>query len=131
MKVNIYQKAYLHHLILPFTYWVTESVKMEMCVYLEILNTFFAGDHIWSCMLFKSFSVSWESVSTEKSIALFDSPFYKLDHPTVKKGMSLYINILITSLLFSKGLACNFIKKETLALVFSCEFCEISKNTFF
>ena len=27
--------------------------------------------------------------------------------------------------------ACNFIKKEALAQVFSCEFCEISKNTFF
>ena len=27
--------------------------------------------------------------------------------------------------------ACNFIKKETLAQVFSCEFCEISTNTFF
>ena len=27
--------------------------------------------------------------------------------------------------------ACNFIKKETLAQVFSCQFCEISKNTFF
>ena len=27
--------------------------------------------------------------------------------------------------------ACNFIKKETLAQVFSCEFCDISKNTFF
>ena len=27
--------------------------------------------------------------------------------------------------------ACNFIEKETLAQVFSCEFCEISKNTFF
>ena len=26
--------------------------------------------------------------------------------------------------------ACNFIKKETLAKVFSYEFCEISKNTF-
>ena len=26
---------------------------------------------------------------------------------------------------------CNFIKKETLAQVFSCEFCEISKDTFF
>ena len=25
---------------------------------------------------------------------------------------------------------CNFIKKETLVQVFSCEFCEISKNTF-
>ena len=27
--------------------------------------------------------------------------------------------------------ACNFIKKETLAQVFSCEFLEISKNTFY
>ena len=27
--------------------------------------------------------------------------------------------------------ASNFIKKETLAHVFSCEFCEISKNTSF
>ena len=26
--------------------------------------------------------------------------------------------------------ACNFIKKETLAQVFSGEYCEISKNTF-
>ena len=26
--------------------------------------------------------------------------------------------------------ACNFIKQKTLAQVFSCEFCEISKNTF-
>ena len=29
------------------------------------------------------------------------------------------------------GLACNFIKKESLAQVLSCEFCEFSKNTFF
>ena len=40
------------------------------------------------------------------------------------------------SLFFNKvaGLrtqTCNFIKKETLAQVFSCAFCEISKNTFF
>ena len=27
--------------------------------------------------------------------------------------------------------ACNFIKKETVAQVFSCEFYEIFKNTFF
>ena len=27
--------------------------------------------------------------------------------------------------------ACNFIKKDTQAQVFSCEFCEISKNTVF
>ena len=30
-----------------------------------------------------------------------------------------------------KLLACNFIKRETLAQVFSCEFWEISKNTLF
>ena len=29
------------------------------------------------------------------------------------------------------GQACNFIKKETLVQVFSCEFCEIFKNAFF
>ena len=37
------------------------------------------------------------------------------------------------SLFFNKiaGIkASNFIEKETLAQVFSCEFCEISKNTF-
>ena len=28
-------------------------------------------------------------------------------------------------------MARNFIKKESLTQVFSCEFCEISKNTFF
>ena len=30
-----------------------------------------------------------------------------------------------------KALVCNFIKKESLAHVFSCKFCEISKNIFF
>ena len=33
--------------------------------------------------------------------------------------------------LFCRAQACNFIKKETLAQVFSCKFCEISKITFF
>ena len=40
---------------------------------------------------------------------------------------------LCQSLFFNKvaGGACNFVKKETLAQMFSCEFCEISKYTFF
>ena len=29
-----------------------------------------------------------------------------------------------------KHCACNFIKKKTLAQMFSCEFCKISKNTY-
>ena len=31
---------------------------------------------------------------------------------------------------FFRSQACNFIKKEALTQVFSCQFCEISKNTF-
>ena len=40
---------------------------------------------------------------------------------------------LCQSFFFNKvaGQANNFIKKETLAKVFSCEFCEILKNNFF
>ena len=40
---------------------------------------------------------------------------------------------LCQSLFLNKvaGDACNVIKKETLAQVFSWEFCEISENTFF
>ena len=38
---------------------------------------------------------------------------------------------LYQSLFFNKvAEACNFIKKETLAKVFSCDFCKISTNTF-
>ena len=34
-------------------------------------------------------------------------------------------------LLKLKAGTCKFIQKETLAQLFSCEFCEISKNTLF
>ena len=55
-----------------------------------------------------------------------------------KKAMMTYIILLHvfvllreTSYSSSQLQDCNFIKKETLAHVFSCEFCEISKNSFF
>ena len=38
---------------------------------------------------------------------------------------------LCQSLFFNKVQACNFIKKEALAQVFFCEFCEIFKSTSF
>ena len=37
---------------------------------------------------------------------------------------------LCQSIFFNKVADLNFIKKETLTQVFSCEFCEISKNIF-
>ena len=45
----------------------------------------------------------------------------------------LHVFVLLreTSYSSSQLQDCNFIKKETLAHVFSCEFCEISKNSFF
>ena len=39
--------------------------------------------------------------------------------------------LLVSFLIKLQASGCNFIKKETLAQVSSCEFCEISKSTFF
>ena len=41
-------------------------------------------------------------------------------------GKQLYQNLFFNKVALKK----NFIKKEALAQVFSCEFCEISKNSF-
>ena len=41
------------------------------------------------------------------------------------------VNTLSKSLMLDSPEACSFIKKETLAQVHSCEFCEIFRNTFF
>ena len=38
--------------------------------------------------------------------------------------------MVILEILQGLAKACNFIKKENLAQVFSCQFCEISKNNF-
>ena len=40
------------------------------------------------------------------------------------------ICVRVSFLINLQAKACNFIKKETLAQVFSCEYCEISKNNF-
>ena len=46
-------------------------------------------------------------------------------------GKHLCQNLFFNKVAGLKPEACNFIKKETLAQAFSCEFCKISKNTFF
>ena len=70
----------------------------------------------------------------------FKKKFFRSSRPEVFCKKSFLRNFakftgkyLCQSLFFNKvaGQACNFIKKETLAQVFSCEFCEISKNNFF
>ena len=51
--------------------------------------------------------------------------------PQLVDEKELGILVIATIPTLKRPQACNFIKKETLAQVFSCEFCEISKNIFF
>ena len=46
-------------------------------------------------------------------------------------GKHLFQSLFFNKVAGLKSEACNFIKKETLAKMFSCEFCEISKKNFF
>ena len=46
-------------------------------------------------------------------------------------GKHLCQRLFLNKVAGQRPKVCNFIKKESLAQVFSCEFCEISKNTFF
>ena len=69
---------------------------------------------------------------------IFDWPgYFKEQSPKVfcKKGVFRNISKLTGKhlcqiLFFDRLMACNFIKKETLPQVFSCEFYKIPKNTF-
>ena len=45
--------------------------------------------------------------------------------------LNLFYILVLPYLRHMQPEACNFIKKETLAQVFFCEFCKILKNTFF
>ena len=60
-------------------------------------------------------------------------PFFRSSH---QRGSSKFRKIRrkipVPEFFFNKvaGQACNFITKETLAQVFSCEFCEILKTPF-
>ena len=67
--------------------------------------------------------------------------FYRSSHPEVlcKKGAlrnfakfigkHVYQNLFFNKVAGLSPKACSFIKKEPLALAFSCKFCKISKNT--
>ena len=64
-----------------------------------------------------------------------DYKLYRSSHPEVfcKKGVLRNFAKLTGEHLCQSlctGLACKFINKEALAEMFSCEFCEVSKNSF-
>ena len=72
----------------------------------------------------------WFSFKRRKTRSSHSEVFCKND---VLRNFPKFIGKhLCQSLIFNKvaDQACNFIKNETLAQVFSCEFCKISKSTF-
>ena len=81
------------------------------------------------------FSLAIIQVRLRNSRLVFVSPFKcRSSHWTcsVKNGVLRSFAKFTEKQLYQRIFkACNFIKKEFLAQVFSCEFCEISTNTFF
>ena len=84
----------------------------------------------------RNFECTWQMIMFP-SYLLF---FFRSSHQrcSMKKGVLKNFTIFTgkhmrQSHFFNKvaGGTCNFIKKDTLTQVFSCEFCKISKSTFF
>ena len=76
-----------------------------------------------SFSLFLTHLVTWYCRSSHRRCSVRKSVLKNFSKFTGKQ--------LCQSLFLIKLQACNFIKKETLARLFSREFCEISKNAFF
>ena len=60
----------------------------------------------------------------------FEHPFY-LSSKHFTSSPHRILDVANRDVLQKRPEACSFFKKETLAQVFSCDFCEIFKNTFF
>ena len=103
-------------------------------------------EHLWwsfYCKNSKQLSIFTEKLHRRCSLWFYAPAFWRLFKRFIFRSICLEVfcekgvlkNVakftgkhLCQSLYFNK-VACNFIKIETLAQVFSCEFCEISKNT--
>ena len=73
----------------------------------------------------------YQSVNQEMMEQICDLETVKPQKIPIKVCVIFYnIEICYRGCVEKKKQACNFIKIEALAQVFSCEFCKISKNTF-
>ena len=71
--------------------------------------------HLWKCKMFQK--RRWRKASQQ-------CHQHRSSHRRCYVRESVFLSAVFST-------ACNFIKKETLAQVFSCQFCEIFKNTYF
>ena len=98
-------------------------------------------DAVWKRTMLLTSNTMKISVFPIRIIQLYQKYISRSTRPDIfcKKGVlrnftKFTVKYLCQSLFFNKvavEVACNFTKKETLVQVFSCEFCKISKNTFF
>ena len=79
-------------------------------------------------LIFLFLNLGWVFVSGEK----FGFLIYITQHQIYKVFLWFisFTEAVVQRCSVKKVFACNFIKKETLTQAFSCEFCEISNNTF-
>ena len=98
-------------------------------------------DAVWKRTMLLTSNTMKISVFPIRIIQLYQKYISRSTRPDIfcKKGVlrnftKFTVKHLCQCLFFNKvavEVACNFTKKETLVQVFSCEFCKISKNTFF
>ena len=85
------------------------SVRHIICIYFQFFPKY-------TCTKFQSSGAVARRCSIKK---------------VVLKNFAKFTEKHLCQSLFLIKLTCDFIKKETLAQVFSCQFCDIFKNTFF
>ena len=114
-------------------------ILLILCILqsLSIDSNFFVNEKSSSVSIFGRFgnrSMLHSSLDTTlvimQSLSLLSSMFLEMQWNAVTKEISICDS---SKSYFSNQSfrSCNFIKKETLTGMFSCDFCEISKNTFF
>ena len=79
-------------------------------------------------MEIKPYSSTWRSEAATRDV-LWKNAFLETSQNSPENTCARVSFLIRLQALQAK--ACNFVKKETLAQVFSCESCKISKNTFF
>ena len=100
-----------------FSYYALLSNKINKRVMvISTLSTF----------SFEKLNISCSEMFHERSRSTCPEVFYKKG---VLRCLAKFTGKDLCQSLFCRP-ACNFIKKETMAQTFSCQFCEISKNTF-
>ena len=102
-------------------FWMRNEVISSLFADTRTLITFYINDPSWA-FIKRAFSVQEHFMNITEAVAQSCS---------VKKDVLRNFARFTGKHLYQSLQACNVIKKETLARVFSCEFCEISKSTFF